>query len=171
MISPSSPTPEEVQTDAYADLAVLVSKLAFARTRKAQLREALDAMRREIEATREWQMLSDQLKETLDACDLLDAQVRTEAVRLYEATGNKVVHPAVKIQPRKTFNVLDEGAVTEYCKAHLPNAFAVNWGLVEKHAKAVIETAPMPGVEFVDKPIATIGTNLDCWAPVSEPEA
>jgi len=70
-----------------------------------------------------------------DVTDAVD-EVQARALGAYEATGNKVPHPAVKVA---LFTVLDyaPGDALEYARLHLPKALKLDKRTFEKMAKVI----------------------------------
>lgn len=176
MTSQPEPTTPPVE-DRLSDLARLVGLLASVRLQADQSKAHLDAMRKALEATAEWDFYSATRKDAQSAVTDLDTNIRAICLDLYHETGSKTLHPAVKVREETVVKIEDEAAVLAYCKEHLPQAFKVDWAFVEKHAKAVSGTAPMPGVAVTKEAFATIGSNLEAYIPIGdhlaagEPEA
>jgi ribosome recycling factor len=136
-----------------------VSNLALARRDLDQANTALRAMREAFERTPEYQDALRRLETAQQIAGGLESELRSLAVEEYETTGEKHIHRAISIRVNTELEYNPQQAL-DWCTIHLPKAIAMDKKLFEKHARAVLETAPLSFVTVNEKPSATIATDL-----------
>jgi len=133
--------------------------LASTRQIEAEYKAKIAEAEAELRATGTWRYLEQQ-RECLKVAqaDVADAtaDVRKQALAIYDETGSKSPHPAVKV---KMYTVLDydDGEAVKYALLHLPQALKLVKRDFEKAAKVL-------GLDFVtisQTPRASIAHNLD----------
>lgn len=137
-----------------------IIQLAHYRKMEAQAKEQRRQLVERFENSEEYLKIEEQLKETRAEIKEIDRQIRADAVQHYEITGEKDLHPAIGIRMVTSLDY-ERDYVFDWCLEHLPLALTINKRFFEKHAKAVSETAPVPGVTIEKIPQATISKNLD----------
>ncbi|MBM3155593.1 MAG: hypothetical protein FJ008_09770 [Chloroflexi bacterium] len=117
----------------------VVVNLASIRKVEAEYLQEIAEIDKELAATPLGQRLA-RCKELLGVArlDKADAEdvVRNAALQVYEATGDKQPHPAVKVV-MSTVLYYDQGAALDYCRQHLSKALKLDRGEFEKAAKVI----------------------------------
>ena len=152
----------EVERDSAQRLPVELQYLVGIRNRIQRAKEELVKARMKMEATYEYANLKSIDQEVVELKDIERMQmekVRSLAVNLYQQNHNKSVLPGVSIRVTRTLEY-DKKAAKDWALANLPNAITVDTSLFERHALAVADTAPIPCVEIIETPTATIATKL-----------
>ena len=90
--------------------------------------------------------------------------VRAEALQEYQKTGTKKPHPAVTVKQMLVLAYSSDEAL-RWANEHLPSAIKLDTKLFEKHARAVLNTAPLPFVEVTHEYQTAIASNLAEWEP------
>lgn len=140
-----------------------VERLAHSRAitaeRAAQLKEA-EAKLRASPLWRQWELTSGDFKTAKANMRSDEADVREQALGIYEETGDKAPHPAVPIKMYTVLEYKDEDAVN-YAREHLPEALKLIKRIFEKAAKVVA----MDFVAILQEPRATIARDLSKYLP------
>jgi len=150
-------TPEQI--------AATLRLLAVERRTLESARAEQEAMLEQVKQQERFLELEEYRKSSVGMIGRLEAELREHAVEVFKETGEKHPHPALNIleRPRVAY---DLAAAVEYCKAHLPRFVTLDKAAFEKHAKAVVETDPLPCVTYFKEPTATIATDLTSYLPV-----
>lgn len=144
-------------TSKLQDLAVWRKALQEAAERKKAIEEQLQARPDYQEAL---QSIAEARKFIAD----LETTLRNTAIQLFQESGDKKPHPALGVRVRRRARY-DPLAAKQYCFQHLPVFLELNDAAFIKHALAVAETVPLPGVEIVEEPEATIAGDLSDYLP------
>ena len=140
-----------------------VEKLARARCILAEYDATLVEAEEKLHATPEWaaadQALQDARQAKVEQANI-ETEVREQALGIYEETGDKAPHPAVKV---KMYTVLDydPARAFDYAREHLPQALKLNKKVFETAAKGI----ELDFVDIVQEPRATITRDLSGYLP------
>lgn len=141
------------------ELSNLIRRLAEARQTQARCKARQQEMLKELEQSIDWRTLQAFIDDASAQILEYDASIRELAVELHEESGSKTPHPAVKVQMTANLEY-PEPAARQWCFQHLPNALYLNKTLFERHAKAILDTAPIEFVFLAHIPRATIAQDL-----------
>lgn len=115
-------------------------------------------------ANDEYQKILDDIADAKSLVSTGEKIVRKTAMDYYQESGDK--HPHAKIEIKEvTVCRYEIPTAEEWCRINLPQAFEWNQHFFEKHAIAVQQTAPVPFVEIVKDPMATIAQDLSGLIP------
>jgi len=89
----------------------------------------------------------------------LESLIRQGAEAQYEAVKEKQPHPAVKVRITKKLHYSDVLAIA-WCQRNLSDAIKLDARTFEKHARAVLDTAPLRFVDVYEVPQVTISRDL-----------
>jgi hypothetical protein len=148
------------------DVNELIQKLGRQRMSIEEIRTERDDLRSQLNASNLGMLLQSTeaiLKMYQSDADVLESQIRAEALAVYAADGNKKPHAAVSV---KEFTVLDYDPklALEYCVTHWPAALKLNTTAFEKISKIA---RPEFVTEHVE-PRAQIATDLSVYVDVAE---
>ncbi|MEN6571383.1 MAG: hypothetical protein ABFD24_06045 [Anaerolineaceae bacterium] len=153
------PQHKDIQTarlhDEVANLAAVRNEIARVKVQLEAANKALQDLPEFIEASAlgaEIVRLKDKERSEMDL-------VRQIAVADYEEYHSKNPADGVSIRVVKMLEYNTEDA-RDWVLTNLPKAIIVDTKLFEKHALAVADTAPIPFVEILEVPTATIATKL-----------
>jgi hypothetical protein len=145
--------------------------LAKARRIEQELRDEIAQLEAALADTPEGRRLAEikarDLPRATQYTEMCDDSVRTDALRLYEQTGQKKVHPEVQIKEITTMEY-DPAAALEYARQHLVQAIKLDKVTFEKVAKV----APPAFVTVHKEAAPYITRDLSRWLnwTYSEPE-
>jgi hypothetical protein len=151
-----------------------IAWLAQLRENEQRAKAALLSMQRELEASPEYKRWANELTTTQEQLSKQDATVRRFALEIFTDTGDNHPSEAVTIKIIKEMRVKNDLALWNYVESSLPKAIiprSLNMKLVEKAARALDEIAPIPGVEFDEKPQVSISKDLSAWLPIQPIES
>lgn len=137
----------------------VVIRLASRRQIETEYKVKIAQAQAALETTDAWQYL-EQLRRHLEGAradvGLTTAEVRKQALAIYDETGSKSPHPAVKV---KMYTVLkyNLAEALNYAREHLPKAVKLDKRAFEKAAKAIEPDF----VTINQEPRASIARNLD----------
>lgn len=161
-------------TDTHAPIILLdslVENLATARSLASVVKAELEAKLNEFNARPDIQAMRAELDNL--TCQIIDLEksARMEAVAQYVMSNSKHPHPAVSIRITGELEY-DQSAAIVWCESHLPKAVktVLDAKFFEKHAKAVLETDPIPFVQVHYEPQAAISSDLSKFIPSFVPE-
>ena len=86
-------------------------------------------------------------------------KVNDLTLQAYQETGNKKPAAGVAIRVYQKVQY-DEDNAFEWCKVHLNTALKIDKRKLEKHLKAIRETAPPEWCEYYEEPKPTISSDL-----------
>lgn len=134
-----------------------------------QARQAVDIAQQQVETmqyklflTLEFADLKDAkgyLEEKKHELELIDEQVRQEALDLYGLTGNKHPFEKVSIVINRTLHY-QESEAFDWAGRNAPTMLKLDTKKFEKHARAVLETIPLAFVEVEEVPSVRIAGEL-----------
>jgi hypothetical protein len=133
-----------------------------------QLEIAEEAAEKEyLELTETPQFIAHQEAEAHTAeIEELISEVRDRVYELtlhvYQETGEKKPANGVGIRVYQKVQYDEENAF-EWCKVHLNTALKIDKRKLEKHLKAIQETAPPEWCEYYEEPKATISSDLSVY--------
>jgi len=93
---------------------------------------------------------------------MLDEQIRYEAICYYMETGDKKPIEGVGIRVMTKVNY-DEHKATDWCTTNLPAALTVNKKVFEKIVKEMPEESLPDYISIEEQPSATISSDLSYW--------
>lgn len=128
--------------------------LARYRLQNDEARQGLIELIKQLEATLEYQHWSKAKAEAERECALLERLINADVVKYYELTGLTPAVQGIGARTKTNLNYNDDDA-WEWCQEHLQRALALDRVLFEKHARAVMDTAPLG---FMSVQVETIGT-------------
>ncbi len=141
----------------------LVRNLARARVERRALEDELADLKEEFDTRPDVVVARQQLSVIETYLEHCDAVLRLEALGRFH--HGLELHPAVKV--RKLAKVLYEPArAIAWCIDNLSAALKLDTRLFEKHARAVVETAPLDFVEFTVEPQVMVDADLTPWLDV-----
>ena len=146
-----------------------VTALAYDRQIEAGCKAEVVKAEAALRATDAWQYLERQ-RQYLEVAQAdvacATAEVRKYALDIYEATGHKSPHPAVKI---KMYTMLEYNLAEalDYAREHLPKAVKLDKRAFERAAKAIEPDF----VTVSQEPRASIARNLDKFIEKTDNEA
>ena len=143
-------------------LAQNVSTLAELRKKIEEAEFAVEITEREFQETALGQALADRratLDDLMARAKELDNQIRSYTVSIFENTGERHPHPAVGVRVYTKLQY-DKDEALHWSQRHLPKALKLDKRFFEKHAKGVAETQPIPFVQIVEEPRATVSSDL-----------
>lgn len=103
------------------------------------------------------------LKSAKDRLASADKALRLEALALYDKHGAVPNAPGVGTRVRRVVEYSDDAAIAWAIKTEKLQFLCVNRSLLDKHARAVADTAPLSFASIVLVPGATIAKNLPPW--------
>jgi hypothetical protein len=162
MLLPTS----EITAPPTPSLEEQVRELARLRKEQDYRRSVMIDLQKRLEETPEYQVIIAYKPDVVSISEQVEeaeTELRLAAVQSFLDTQDKRPHPALGIRVTKVVQVVDKNILADYCKEHLPQAYILDMKFVEKHAKAVADTAPLPGVEIVETPSATVASDLSSY--------
>lgn len=141
----------------------IVGRLAHLRHSIAEQENMIAGAEAALRTTAQWaevERRSTRLQETKKESTEAEAEVRKQALGVYEETGDKAPHPAVTI---KMYTVLDYQEINalSYAREHLPQALKLDKRTFETAAKVL----DLGFVDIVQEPRATIARDLSGYLP------
>ncbi len=138
----------------------LVKNLARARAERREAEDVLAGLRAEFDGRPDVVAARKQLSAAEAYLEHCDAVLRLEALGCFR--HGLELHPAVKV--RKIQKIIYEPTrAIAWCIANLSAALKLDTRLFEKHARAVVETAPLDFVEFTVEPQVMIDADITPW--------
>jgi hypothetical protein len=150
---------EEVFDQPPVSLNDAICQLAQLRLSQNLAKEHLAEMRKALEESPEYLLWYEALRIAETDASLLEAAMKKAALDAYAASQEKHAHPALSIRANVRLVYAEQDAL-DWSGLYLPKALKLDNRLFEKHARAVLDTAPLPFVEIVTEPAATIASDL-----------
>jgi hypothetical protein len=126
------------------------------------LAEEMEKARDVLEMTESWMAYEAARAahgELLMDIENLRSEIKNDAIEDYEQTGEKKPTEGVAIRIYRRVDYDPEIAL-EWCKQSLPKALKLDKSMLEKHLKAIQDTAPPEWVEYYEEPRPTISSDL-----------
>jgi hypothetical protein len=156
---PSADTAPDTVTEVDPLLNELIHKMAAWRKQGVVATEHLNQLYKKLEENKDFQLWTKLHNEAKDKTTTIRAEIEQIAREIYAKTSERHPHEAVTIKVLSVPFYKEEDAHT-WCMDHLPKALDLNPTFFERHAKAVLETAPLEFVKFVPKLSVQIKSDL-----------
>lgn len=118
-------------------------------------------------ANDEYQKILDEIQDAKNLVSTGEKIVRKTAMEYYQESGDK--HPHAKIEIKEvTVCRYEIPTAEEWCREYLSESFDWNQHFFEKYAIANASLKPVPFVEIIKDPIATISQDLSGLLVASE---
>ena len=139
-----------------------LKELAKKNRRVEEMQDLISLTMELLEQTQEWQdyqTTKEKFEEVKQEIEDLRAEINDLTLDEYEKTGNKKPVSGVSIRIYKKVDYEDEIAF-EWCMNHLQPALKIDKTKLEKHLKAIEETAPPNWCVYYEEPKPTIASDL-----------
>lgn len=153
---------EQYAAELEARIETGLALLARYRLQNDEARTNLIRLIKEMESAAEYQFWSQAKANAERELAEMDRMVRADILTYLDATGEK---PAVSGTGTRTVRTLsyDVPEAIAWCMENLPGGVALNRDLFEKHARAVLDTAPLAFVTVHTQMAATIAADLSSY--------
>ena len=142
-----------------------MTKLAEMMEAQAALEEEMQAARDRLEQTELWldyQSTREALGEFLQSIEDTRNEIKQLALDEYRQTQEKKPADGIAIRVYRCV-AYDEEIALDWCKEYLPMALKLQKSKLEKHLKAIQDTAPPEWVEYYEEPRTTISSDLSIY--------
>ena len=143
----------------------LLKQLATLQQTQEEMKDVLETQMSLIEDTKLWQEYQEQ-KDFAKNIDLeiadLKERVKEYAVEAYKATGEKKIASGVGVRVYQQVDY-DEDVAFEFCLTHLHPVLKLDKSKLERHLKAIKETAPPEWAVYYEEPKGTVSNDLSDW--------
>ena len=141
------------------ELSELVHRLARLRKTQKDAQDRLAEIQARLAQDPELLLFQGFLADAKSQAATVYEAICEQGVELFEQNGDKKPHPAVTI--KETINLAyNESLAIAWCLKRLPAAIRLDQSLFEKHARAVMNTAPIKFVTLARVPKATVSQDL-----------
>jgi hypothetical protein len=162
----TEPKTEVVETHVDPQLNELIHKMAAWRKQGVVATEHLNQLYKKLEENKDFQLWTQLHKEAVDKTTSIRVEIEKITREIYDQflypdtkIPNKHPHPAITVMVLSVPFYKEEDAHA-WCMDHLPKALDLNPSFFEKHAKAVLATAPLEFVQFIPKISIKIKSDL-----------
>jgi len=142
-----------------------LTKLAEMDGAQIALEEEMQAAREKLEQTELWlnyESIRLALGEFLQDKETLRNEIKEFALDEYRQTQEKKPVDGVAIRIYRCV-AYDPEIALDWCKEYLPMALKLQKSKLEKHLKAIQDTAPPEWVEYYEEPRTTISSDLSVY--------
>lgn len=140
-------------------------KLAEMKAAQEALEEEMEKAREAVEQTEVWlnyESTRQALGEFLQDIENVRNEIKELTLEEYRRTNEKKPEDGVAIRIYRCVNYDPEIAL-DWCKEYLPMALKLQKPILEKHLKAIQDTAPPEWCEYYEEPRATISSDLSFY--------
>lgn len=134
-----------------------LTQLKEARENSAAYKSAMREAVENVKQSDTYQVYETSARESDQAIEFFESELRRLALAEYEATKNKAPHPKIAVKIFKTFKILDAAKVRAWAFGNLPAALKLDEKKVEKYA---LEFGDVEGTEKGEEARAQIATEL-----------
>ena len=146
----TEPKTEVIETHVDPQLNELIHKMAVWRKQGVVATEHLNEIYKKLEENKDFQLWTQLHNEAKDKTTLIRAEIEKLAREIYDHTKDKHPHPAVNVKLYADL-IYDIGQAKTWCIDYLPLGLILDKKFFEKHALAVMATAPIKFVQPVDR--------------------
>jgi len=143
----------------------LLKQLATMQQTQEEMKDVLETQMSLIEDTKLWQEYQEQKEfaSKIDSeVDNLREQVKEYAVEQYKIAGDKKIASGVGIRVYQQVDY-DEDVAFEFCLNHLHPVLKLDKTKLDRHLKAIKETAPPEWAVYYEEPKGTVSNDLSDW--------